>query len=118
MKCRICNSELVKKDKIWQYHVFQVRLYKCDKCDTFINVYYKDNKVNHIIYRKKHWHKNIEDKIIEKIHKLLLSGLSNEKVREIIIEENDMTINVMRISKLRKNFNIPIYRYNKFQSNK
>lgn len=56
MKCPQCQAELnAKPNKEWTYRnkYYQVKSYKCPKCDQTTMFYYHNNEISHTITPKK-----------------------------------------------------------------
>lgn len=47
--CPTCKENVNLLIKEWNYSVYNVKNFRCDKCLKSFNVYYKQNKFSHII---------------------------------------------------------------------
>jgi 5-methylcytosine-specific restriction endonuclease McrA len=52
-KCPRCNSPVKLTGKEWDYGPFHVKQHSCSDCEKMFMEYYKDDKLSHIIPKKK-----------------------------------------------------------------
>lgn len=49
VKCPKCGIDISEVKKEWDYAVFHVKMYVCDRCGKSIRAYYWGNKFSHTI---------------------------------------------------------------------
>ena len=51
VKCPRCKTNIPKATKEWDYSVFHVKLFNCEKCEKSFKAYFKKGKFSHTIPR-------------------------------------------------------------------
>jgi len=49
VKCPRCGTDIPKALKEWNYSVFRVKKFDCEKCERPFFAYFKREKLSHII---------------------------------------------------------------------
>jgi uncharacterized protein with PIN domain len=54
VKCPNCGTDIVSKPKKeWNYIIYRVKMFVCPKCKKSVRAYYKGQKLNHTIPKRK-----------------------------------------------------------------
>jgi uncharacterized protein with PIN domain len=53
VKCPRCGKEVPDASKEWNYSIYHVKLFNCEKCDKTFKVYYREGKLSHTIPKSK-----------------------------------------------------------------
>jgi len=49
VKCPRCSKEVSNFEREWDYSVFHVKLFECDRCEKSFKAYYRAGKLSHTI---------------------------------------------------------------------
>lgn len=53
VKCPRCEKDVSKASKEWNYAVFKVKLFNCEKCNKTFKAYYRKGNLSHTIPKSK-----------------------------------------------------------------
>ena len=53
VKCPRCGTEISTATREWDYSVFHVKRYDCEKCDKSFKAYFRGDKLSHTIPKSK-----------------------------------------------------------------
>lgn len=49
VKCPRCGTEIPKATKEWDYSVFHVKRFDCEKCEKSFKAYFREGRLSHTI---------------------------------------------------------------------
>lgn len=53
VECPRCGTEISTSTREWDYHVFHVKKFDCERCDKGLMAYFRKGKLSHTIPKRK-----------------------------------------------------------------